>query len=278
VDLTDALSLTLRMRYDDGFAVYLNGTLLPTAGRNAPSTPLWNSTATADHPDAEAVIYEDISLSQHLGLLKANGPNVLAIHGMNRTAGSSDFLIGPQLLLARGTVREGFMVQPTPGGPNAAGVLGLVGDTHFSVDRGFYQTPVEVVISCGTPDTLIRCTRNGDTPTSATGFVYSGPIVINSTTVLRAAAFRPGWQPSNVDTHSYLFPDEVIVQSPDGSAPAGWPSGYVNNQKFNYGMDPQVLTLASPATLKQALLAIPSVSLVTDLSNLTDPATGTNER
>ena len=35
-NLADVLSLTLRMRYDDGFAVYLNGTLLPTAGRHAP--------------------------------------------------------------------------------------------------------------------------------------------------------------------------------------------------------------------------------------------------
>ena len=67
--LNDALSLTLRMRYDDGFAVYLNGTLLSTAARNAPATLTYDSAAAADHPDAEAVLYEDISLSQHLGLL-----------------------------------------------------------------------------------------------------------------------------------------------------------------------------------------------------------------
>lgn len=54
--LADALSLTLRMRYDDGFAVYLNGTLLPTASRNAPAILTYNAAAAADHPDAEAVL------------------------------------------------------------------------------------------------------------------------------------------------------------------------------------------------------------------------------
>jgi hypothetical protein len=40
-------ALTLRMRYDDGFVAYLNGTEI--ARRNAPPTNAWNSTATANH-------------------------------------------------------------------------------------------------------------------------------------------------------------------------------------------------------------------------------------
>src|SRR3989449_10963748 len=42
-------SLTLRMRYDDGFAAYLNGQ--EVARRNAPTTPQWNSAAIAAHPN-----------------------------------------------------------------------------------------------------------------------------------------------------------------------------------------------------------------------------------
>ena len=274
VDLSHARSLTLRMRYDDGFAAYLNGTLMPTASRNAPADPAWDSEALEDHPDGEAVQYEEINISQHLGLLGASGPNVLAVHGLNRSVSSSDFLIGPQLVLSQGTFSEGFMTTPSPGRVNAAGVQGLVGDTHFSVDRGFFTAPVEVAITCNTPDTIIHYTRNGDTPTATTGFVYTGPVVIETTTVLRAAAFRQGWLPSNVDTHSYFFLEDILTQSSGGSPPAGWPGGYVNNQRFDYGMDPEVLNLAGAATLKQALMAIPTVSLVTDLSNLTDPATG----
>lgn len=272
--VADALSLTLRMRYDDGFAVYLNGTALPTAFRNAPGSLTYNAQAAADHPDAEAVQYEDIPISQYLGLL-APGANVLAIHGLNRPSTSSDFLIGPQLVLTRGTFSTGFMPVPTPGFVNSTGVQGFVKDTKFSADRGFYTSPLSVSISCETPGAVIRYTRNGDTPTASTGFVYSGPVEISATTVLRAAAFLPGSLPSNVDTHTYLFPDDIIVQSPTGAAPPGWPAGAVNGQRFDYGMDPDVVnTAASPATVKSALQAIPTVSLVTDQPNLTDAATG----
>ena len=272
--LSDALSLTLRMRYDDGFAVYLNGTLLSTAGRNAPGALAWNSAATLSNPDAEAVLYEDIPITQHLGLLTA-GANVLAIHGMNNTSSSSDFLIGPQLVLTRGTFSEGFMPSPTPGTPNSSGVQGFVKDTKFSVDRGFYTAPINVTITCETPGAVIRYTRNGDTPTATSGFVYSAPVQISSTTALRAAAFLSGYQPSNVDTHTYLFADDIIVQSANGAAPSGWPAGSVNGQRFDYGMDPDVVnTATSPATMKSALQAIPTVSIVTDQPNLTDAATG----
>ena len=272
--LSGALALTLRVRYDDGFAAYLNGTPLPTASRNAPAVLTYNSAAAADHPDAEAVLYEDIPVSQHLGLLNA-GANVLAIHGLNRLASSSDFLIGPQLVLTRGTFAEGFMPVPTPGFVNSTGVQGFVKDTKFSVDRGFHTSPVSVIITCETPGAVIRYTRNGDTPTALSGFVYSGPVEISATTVLRAAGFLGGWLPSNVDTHTYLFPDDIIVQSANGAAPPGWPATSVNGQRFDYGMDPDVVnTAASPAILKSALQAIPSISLVTDQPNLTDAATG----
>jgi CotH kinase protein/Lamin Tail Domain/Fn3 associated len=270
----DALGLTLRMRYDDGFAVYLNGQPLPTAWRNAPGLPAWDSMATADHDDAEAVQYEEINISQHLPLLNAAGPNVLAVHGLNSSLSSSDFLIGPQLVLSRGTLSDGFMIAPSPGAANTTGVQGFVADTSFSVDRGFHNAPLAVAITCATPGAVIRYTRNGDAPTATTGFVYSTPVVVSGTTLLRAAAFRNGWQPSNVDTHSYFFLDDVVMQSADGSAPPGWPAGSVNGQRLDYGMDPAVLALTTPAVMKQALLAIPSVSLVTDQSNLTDAATG----
>jgi hypothetical protein len=271
-DLNDMLGLTLRMRYDDGYAVYLNGTPLPTAWRNAPASPVWNSAATAGNPDAQAVLYEDINLAQHLNLLTTGG-NVLAVHGMNSGATSSDFLIGPQLVLTRGTFTNGFMPSPTPGGINSSGVQGFVADTSFSVKRGFYTAPFTVAITCGTSDAVIRYTLNSDAPTASTGFVYSTPVSIGGTTVLRAVAFKAGFQPSNVDTQSYLFLDDVISQSTTGSPPAGWPAGSVNGQVFNYGMDPEVVSPRA-ATIKSALQAIPTLSLVTDQSNLTDPATG----
>ena len=66
----------------------------------------------------------------------------------------------------------------------------------------------------------IRYTTNGTLPALTNGFTYSSPIRIAGTTVLRAAAFKTGYQPSNVDTQTYLFLDDVIRQSPTGAAPA----------------------------------------------------------
>jgi hypothetical protein len=271
--IEDALALTLRMRYDDGFAVYLNGTLLSTAGRNAPSTLNDTSAATGDHDDSVAMLYEDISISQHLGLLNPSGNNVLAIHGLNSGLGSSDFLIGPQLVLTRGTYAVGFMNNPTPGAANTNGVEGYVSDTQFSVDRGFYNAPINVAITCATPGAIIRYTLNGDAPTATTGTVYAGPIPISSTTTLRAGAFKAGFQPSNVDTHTYFYLDDILTQSASGAAPAGWPTGYVNSQRFDYGMDPNVVNGNAPA-VRSALEAIPTVSIVTNLPNLVDATTG----
>jgi hypothetical protein len=272
-NVTDALALTLRMRYDDGFAVYLNGTLLPTASRNAPATLAYNSAAIGEHDDNEATVYEDIDISQHLGLLVPGAPNVLAVHGLNYSASSSDFLIGPQLLLTHGTLTNGFMPTPTPGAANTSGVQGFVAAPAFSVERGFCAAPFDLALSTATPGATIRYTRNGDTPTATTGFVYTAPLTLTGTTILRAAAFKDGFQASRVETHTYLFLDDILVQSTTGAAPAGWPSGTFNGQKFDYGMDPNVVN-GRQATIKSALQAIPTISFVTDLPNLVDASTG----
>lgn len=95
-DPTAFTGIALRMRYDDGYAAYLNGTLL--ASRNAPAGPVWNSEATLAHADAEAMLFEEAEIVPGApeGLLRA-GRNVLAVHGLNRTAANSDLLIEPEL-------------------------------------------------------------------------------------------------------------------------------------------------------------------------------------
>jgi hypothetical protein len=104
-DITD---LTLKMRYDDGFLAYINGTPLETATRNFTGTPAWNSLATSTHDDSDAVNFEHISISGYIGALRS-GSNILAIHGLNGTAiDSSDFLISPELEASITEVNEAF--------------------------------------------------------------------------------------------------------------------------------------------------------------------------
>lgn len=168
-----------------------------------------------------------------------------------------------------------FFTPPTPGAANSGGgAINFVADTKFSHDRGFYEIGFELTITTATPGATIRYTADGTPPTAIAGEVYSGPIPINGTTVIRAAAFLAGYQPSNVDTHTYIFLGDVIRQSPGGSPPPGWPSSWGANT-VDYGMDPEVVD--SPLyrdTIKEDLKTIPSFSVVMRLGDLFDPTTG----
>ena len=140
------------MIYDDGFVAYLNGQLIASA--NAPASPVWNSAAGPNNRGDEVVLadYVDFDASSFLNALQV-GDNVLAIHALNQS-GSSDMLMIPRLTAGTAEVVEplvaGHFATPTPNAPNGQVFLGLVADTHFSVDRGFYSTPFDVTIT--TPD------------------------------------------------------------------------------------------------------------------------------
>ncbi len=167
-----------------------------------------------------------------------------------------------------------FFTPPSPGATNSGGFIDRVADTKFSHDRGFYEKPFDLVIGTQTQDALIRFTTNGTPPSLLNGFDYTGPIPVRGTTVIRAAAFRDGYQSSGIDTHTYLFLSDVIRQAANGATPPGWPSSWGSNSR-DYGMDPDVVD--SPIyrdRIIPALRSLPSFSVVTDQRHLFDPATG----
>lgn len=173
-------------------------------------------------------------------------------------------------------VTLGFFTTPTPGSVNTVSVNGQVADTQFSVQRGFFDSPFSLEITTETPESEIRYTLNGATPTATTGFVYTAPLNISETTVIRAAAFKDGFFPTNVDTQSYLFLSDVRTQLADRSAPAGWPTGPVNGQVYDYGMDPRISNEGNAQEMIDALAAIPSVILTSDIENFTSAQDGIN--
>jgi hypothetical protein len=247
-------TLRLRMKYDDGFVAYINGR--EVARRNAPGSAEWNSTATAEHPDSEAIQFEEIDLSGQIDVLEY-GTNVLAVHGLNASASDGDFLMLPELEAAQvlGTGERYFGI-PTPGTVNNLGFLGFVADTKFSHDRGFYDANFAVTITCDTAGATIRYTTNGVPPTETTGAAYSGPITISRTTTLRAAAYKAGYQPSDIDTQSYLFLDNVLAQNG---------AGLPNNWGNDWQMDPRVVTNAAyAARIRDDMKSLPVVSIAMD--------------
>jgi Chitobiase/beta-hexosaminidase C-terminal domain/CotH kinase protein/Lamin Tail Domain/Bacterial TSP3 repeat len=164
---------------------------------------------------------------------------------------------------------------PTPGAANgASSITGIVADTKFSHDRGFYKSNFSLTISSATPGATIRYTLDGSAPSLSTGLIYSSPILISKTTVVRALAFKAGLLETDVDSQTYLFLDDVIRQSSNGQAPAGWPSSWGGNT-VDYGMDPDVVNnpLYSE-TIKDDLKAIPTFSIVMKLDDLFNSSSG----
>ena len=92
-DADQSAKLTLKMKHDDGYIVYLNGT--EVARRNAPAVATFNSSATIAE---EMLTFQELDISAHVNQL-LTGTNVLAIQGLNVSAGDEDFLIVPELEL-----------------------------------------------------------------------------------------------------------------------------------------------------------------------------------
>jgi len=84
--------LTLKVRYDDGFVAYINGVEVQRA--LVSGTPGWNSYSSGGH---EAGGLQSFDISSYVEALH-QGDNILAIHGLNTSLGSSDFLISAELV------------------------------------------------------------------------------------------------------------------------------------------------------------------------------------
>src|ERR1035441_5437695 len=151
-----------------------------------------------------------------------------------------------------------YFASPTPGALNNSGFIAFVADTKFSPDRGFYVSPISLSITSATANATIIYTTNGSVPSLTNGATYATPLPISRTTVIRAAAFKDGFEPSNVDTHTYVFVSDVVRQSPNGETPPGWPASWGANV-VDYGMDPDVVNdPAYSAELTNDLKSIPS--------------------
>jgi len=270
-------SMTLRMRYNDAFVAYLNG--VEIARSNGVPDPLaWNSQATAARPVQDSVQYQVFGVSDFVGQLRA-GTNVLAIHGLNVSPDDSTFLLSPELFVSGEQGFARYFGTPSPGGPNLASFADFVAPLQFSLPHGIYdKLPegqyYELAITTDTPNALIYYTLDGSEPSPTNGILYGAPIQFNQTTIVRAVGYRPGYEPSKVVTQTYLVLEDVIYQSPNGEAPGpGWPTGSVNGQVINYGMDPDIVN-PNPQAVIDALKAIPTISMVTDLDYLFDPSIG----
>ncbi len=220
----DALRLTVN--YDDGFILWING--LEVESVNAPAAPAHDAFAPDGHESGSFQEYRVPTAGDYLRV----GTNIVAVQVFNTSLSSSDIHFDMSLV----------------------GLL-LAGDTKFSVDRGFYEEPFEVEITTTTEGASIRYTTDASVPTETSGTTYTGPLTITTTTILRAAAFKAGFDPSNVDTQTYIFLKDVIRQEDRAPLGAFWDTE----------MDPDVVD--DPRyrdTILDALTSIPTISIVAE--------------
>ncbi|MFT6863536.1 MAG: hypothetical protein ACJAVK_002097 [Akkermansiaceae bacterium] len=203
----------LRLKWEDGFVAFLNGQEI--ARGRAPANLTWQSRSdpTGGRNEDEAVTYFDYPVPK---ADLRSGVNVLAIHGLNQSPTSSDFLISPLLETSRQPLEDfqtGFFTTPTPSALNApTQYAGLVADTEFSIARGVFTAAFDLEISTATPEAIIRYTTDGSPPSETSGTIYSTSIRINKTTVVRAIAYRENFFSTSIDSHTYLFPADIVTQ------------------------------------------------------------------
>ena len=76
----------------------------------------------------------------------------------------------------------------------------------FSPAAGNYDGEIYVSMSCATAGASIRYTLDSSTPTPASGTIFNNiPILVSSSTVVKAVAFKDGMQPSAVLEAAYII-------------------------------------------------------------------------
>ena len=203
----DVASAALTLMYDDGYVAYLNGS--PIADDLAPATPAWNSFSAGQRADSDVLEPSTIPVPGAPSLL-VSGENVLAFHLMNRSLGSSDLLLVPELTVAQyglGSLTAlRYFTVPSPGERNTTGYLGTADEPVFSRSGGTVATGFSLTLATPSPEATIRYTTDGTLP-AVTSTPYASPIPVSATTLVRAQAFEPGLAPSAVRTETYLFVD-----------------------------------------------------------------------
>lgn len=160
-----------------------------------------------------------------------------------------------------------YFANPTPGAGNdeSQAYLGVAEGVQFSHERGYYEAPIQVALSSSTPGAAIRYTDWFTAPSETVGRLYSGPIAVDHTKVLRAVAYKAGYLPSRVATHTYLYPDSTVRQpaAPEGF-PATWGTYQGEDVVADYAMDQRIVDDPRYAgSIRNGLRSLPALSVVT---------------
>lgn len=227
-------SLTMKLLVDDGCVVYLNGA--EVVRRNMAAGDVnYTTLANVTVADTDETTFFTYTLPAS-GLVA--GDNVLAVEVHQVAANSSDtsFDLGLTASLHTSSstidsVAWGQQIadisygrdsgnpavfrqfaEPTPGAENTTAAVNdirIAGkDVTVSLPSGLYSSSQTVTLTC--PSGSIRYTLDGSNPKS-TSPLYSAPLSISTTTVLRARCFETDKAPGAIVTRTYFFGETITT-------------------------------------------------------------------
>ncbi len=255
--------VTLRLRFDDGFSMFLNGQ--PAAASNAPAPGSLTDTsiAPAKHAPSRVEVFDLTAIRPFL----VPGTNVLATHILNSAKNSSDLFFSPELsafLSLPEPPQTGYFAEPTPGRSNGGNDTLLLPQTvAFSVASGVFTGSFTLAMSGAETGQRIYFTIDGSVPTTNSS-LYAAPVTVSTSRFVRARVFAPNGQAGPPTSAQYTFLDAsvrsfqsnlplLILRNVDPLRP-----GAVTTQTENIQCFAQVLDLGANGLAR--LLSTPAVS------------------
>ena len=150
--------------------------------------------------------------------------------------------------------------------------LTVMAQPKFSEPHGLYDvTSLTIGITSTDATAEVRYTTDGSEPTAQSS-LYTEPLQLTRTTLLRAVEVKNGVVTSASSTASYIFIASVLNQS---NNPEGYPSTWGRYTQFegtaiaDYEMDPEMTNdpVLRPKII-EGLKSLPVLSIVTDKDNL----------
>jgi hypothetical protein len=182
------------------------------------------------------------------------------------SAMGNDESYGMTVLPGENKLVASLLAEPTPGTDNAAAVVSS--KPTFSRPGGLFNSSFPLEISISDPECHIRYTLDGSVLHMHRRSI--GPLTIDRTSCIRAAAFRAKYIPGKTSTRSYIFLPDAIHQP---VLPEGFPLLW-KNVAADYEMAQDIITNTIYGPMMQpSLLALPTISIVTSLENLFDSST-----
>ena len=149
----------------------------------------------------------------HIGIMNASiatttpGASIrYTLDGSAPTSSTGELYVEPITINATTTIRAIAYLAAWKDSPVVTKTYTIgVATPAFTPGPGTYDSAVNVSLSTETADANIRYTLDGSTPSATNGTVYSGPIPISSSTLIKAYAFDAGMADSTVAYGSYTI-------------------------------------------------------------------------